>query len=258
MLTFYKTAIVFVAIMLGLMAYDYNHELSLWFYFVPFFIASLIVSWGCYFIQSGFFLKAYCGGDKNKNQVAITFDDGPHENTPVVLDTLKQNNVKAAFFCIGKNFAGREAIVRRIIEEGHIIGNHSYSHSNMIDFYPIKKLNEDVSKADELILRSTGKKNTLFRPPYGVTTPTVARMVKEKKYQVIGWNVRSYDTSIKDKDKLLRRILSRMGNGSVILLHDTTPGIEIVLQKVLDHARKKNLNVVSIEEMFQIKAYESV
>jgi len=256
MLTFRNTAIVYIFLVLGLMGYDYQHELSVWYYLLSFLAVSLVVSWGCYFIQSGFFLKAYCGGDESKNQVALTFDDGPCDQTHVVLDTLKRHGVKAAFFCIGKNIPGRENILKRMAEEGHIVGNHSWSHSNVIDFYPFNKLMSDVSKTDDIIFDVIRKKNRLFRPPYGVTTPIIARLVKAKKYAVIGWNVRSYDTSIKSRDRLLKRIFTQMKNGSVILLHDTTPGIEIVLEKVLERARDKNLKVVSIEELFGIKAYE--
>jgi peptidoglycan/xylan/chitin deacetylase (PgdA/CDA1 family) len=226
---------------------------GLW-YLVPFLAVSLIVAWGCYFIQSGFFLKAYCEGDSRINQMAITFDDGPHEKTSALLDILKRYDAKATFFCIGKNIPGRENVLGRMAAEGHIVGNHSYSHSPLIDFFPFNKLDEDVSKTDELLFQVLGKKNRIFRPPYGVTTPIVARLVKRKRYHVIGWNLRSYDTSIKDHDKLMRRINMRLKNGSVLLLHDSTPGIEIVLEKVLLQAAAQQLQVVSIEQLFHIKA----
>ena len=258
MLNFRDSSIVFILIMLGLMAYDYMYHISVWYYFIAFILFSLTIFFGSYFIQSGFFLKAYCNGDDNEGQIAITFDDGPHENTILILDVLKKNNATAAFFCIGKNIAGKENIVKRINDEGHIVSNHSFSHHNLFDFFFVKKLKQDVSKTDELILQSTGKRNKLFRPPFGVTTPNIAQMVKEMDYKVIGWNLRSYDTTIKDHGKLMNRILKGIKNGSLILLHDTTPGIDIVLQKVLDRARERNLKVVSIEEMFQINAYESV
>ncbi len=257
MLTYRDTSVVFILVFLGLMSYDYAHDLSVWYYITTVLLFGLAIFLGSYFIQSGFFLKAHCDGEKRKNQIAITFDDGPHENTSMILDVLKRNNATATFFCIGKNIEGREDTIRRIAEEGHIVSNHSYSHHNFFDFFAIKKLKQDVVKTDDLILKITGKRNKLFRPPFGVTTPNIAQMVKEMDYSVIGWNLRSYDTSIKDHERLLKRILTRIENGSVILLHDTTPGIEIVLQKVLDHAREKNLKVVSIEELFQINAYET-
>jgi peptidoglycan-N-acetylglucosamine deacetylase len=257
MLTFHNTVIAFIGVMLILVGYDYTHELSAMFYAVPAIAVVLAVSWGCYFIQSGFFLKAKCSGDRTKNEIALTFDDGPHEKTPVILDVLKRNNAKAAFFCIGKNIAGNENVLQRIVAEGHLVGNHSYSHSNLIDLFPLNMVLEDVAKADDLILRATGKKSRLFRPPYGVTTPVIAKVVRERKYETIGWDVRSYDTSIKSRDRLMKRIFRLVKNGSVILLHDSTPGIEIVLERVLEYAREKNLKIVSIEEMFRIKAYES-
>src|SRR5204863_8630054 len=136
----------------------------------------------------------------------ITFDDGPHENTPTLLDILGRHQLQAAFFCIGKNISGRENIIRRASNEGHIIGNHSYSHDNLIDIWPLNKLVADVTLAENEIQKTTGKKCKLFRPPYGVTTPLIARLVKKNNYTVVGWNVRSYDTSIKDKEKLMKRI----------------------------------------------------
>ena len=256
MLTFRNTVLVFILLMLGLAGYDIQHELSIWFYIVPILILVALISRGCYFIQSGFFLKTFFHGDQSRNEIAITFDDGPHDQTMSLLAILKKYNVNAAFFCIGKNISGRENIIRKISEEGHVVGNHSFSHSNMIDFYPVNKLDEDVSKTDDLLFKILGKKNNLFRPPYGVTTPNIARLVKKKNYKVIGWSVRSYDTTIKDHDRLMNRILSRIRNGSVILLHDSTPGIETVVEEILEFARKKNLKVVSIREMFNLKENE--
>jgi peptidoglycan/xylan/chitin deacetylase (PgdA/CDA1 family) len=257
MLTFRNTLTIFILLMAGFIIYDYNHEISVWIYAVTFVAASLVVAWGCYFIQSDFFVSALCEGDRGKNEIAITFDDGPHENTPVLLDILGKHKVQAAFFCIGKNISGRENIMKRITEEGHVVGNHSYSHDNLIDLWPLKKLVADVSHAENEILRATGKKCRLFRPPYGVTTPLIAKLVMKKKFTVIGWSVRSYDTTIKDKDKLMKRIFRLMRSGSVILLHDSTPGIDIVLEKILGQARQMNLNVVGIEKLLGIKAYET-
>ncbi len=258
MLNFRNTRIIFVIAILSLIGYDFNHDVSVWGYIAIVVVYSFVLFLGSYFIQSGFFLKAFCSGSNSKNQIAITFDDGPHENTNSILDALKEYKATGNFFCIGKNFQGKEAIVKRIADEDHVVSNHSFSHNNFFDFFSVKKLDEDVSKTDELIFQITGKKNKLFRPPFGVATPNIARMMKAKKYSVIGWSVRSYDTTIKDHDKLMNRIFSRIKNGSVILLHDTTPGIEIVVRKILEYARDRNFKVVSIEEMFKIKAYESV
>jgi peptidoglycan/xylan/chitin deacetylase (PgdA/CDA1 family) len=256
MLTFRNSLIVFICVMAGLIIYDYNHELSFWAYFITFLAGSLLVGWGCYFIQSQFFVKAYYKGSSTANEIAITFDDSPHENTPMLLDILAKHNIKAAFFCIGKNISGREHILKRISGEGHVVGNHSYSHDNLIDLWPLKKLNADVSLAENSIEKTIGKRCKLFRPPYGVTTPLIARMVKKNNYTVVGWSVRSYDTSIKDKVKLMNRIFRLMKNGSVILLHDSTPGIDIVLENVIGQAKKMNLNIVGIEKLLGIKAYE--
>ena len=146
MLNFRNTRFVFALAVFVLISYDFSHDVPQWIYFLLVFVYCSLIFFGSYFIQSNFFLKAFCGGNENKNEIAITFDDGPHENTNAILDVLKEYRAKAGFFCIGKNISGREAIVKRISDGGHIVSNHSFSHSNFFDFFSVKKLDEDVSK----------------------------------------------------------------------------------------------------------------
>ncbi|RQO29782.1 polysaccharide deacetylase family protein [Taibaiella sp. KBW10] len=152
--------------------------------------------------------------------VALTFDDGPHELTESVLDILKAEQVKATFFLIGKNIAGREAILQRMKDEGHLIGNHSYEHSVHFDWQSTKKMALELQACNEAIQSVTGFTPTIFRPPFGVTNPNLAKAVTQLNMQSIGWNVRSMDTVAKDASILKKKILSKTRANSIILLHD--------------------------------------
>lgn len=122
-------------------------------------------------IRSGFFLKAF-NQIKNppEKSVCITFDDGPDEiNTPAVLTILEEFGCKAAFFIIGSKINGREAILKRMDEAGHLIGNHSYSHSNLFPAKTTKAVISELEKTSEAIAGVIGKYPQTFRPPFGVT-----------------------------------------------------------------------------------------
>ena len=100
-----------------------------------------ILAYGSFYIGSNFYLKTYCYAPKNNNEISITFDDGPNSIvTPKLLDILKEYDIKATFFCIGNKIQGNESIIQRINNEGHLIGNHSYSHSVYFDFFSYKKI----------------------------------------------------------------------------------------------------------------------
>jgi peptidoglycan/xylan/chitin deacetylase (PgdA/CDA1 family) len=128
---------------------------------------------------------------KTKEKVVyLTFDDGPHpEITPWVLSQLTKYNFKASFFCIGKNIEAFPEITKRILEAGHSIGNHSYSHKKGTKT-SLKNYIEDVNRCQELL-----PGNTLFRPPYGKMTLKQYRSLK-KNYRIVLWDVISYDFDI--------------------------------------------------------------
>ena len=146
-----------------------------------------LLAMGSVKICSGFYVNVFCRGGMTEKLVALTFDDGPDEkHTPVILEVLEKHQVPATFFIIGSIAEKREALLRQIIIKGHSIGNHSYSHAFLFDLFGTRKMEQDLLKADELIMRVTGKKPVLFRPPYGVTNPVLAKVVKKRGYKVIG------------------------------------------------------------------------
>lgn len=190
---------------------------------------------------------------KKGKVVAITFDDGPHPTqTPKVLDILKEYNAKATFFCIGKNIDGHENILERIDKEGHTIGNHSLTHSNLFPLQSTKKIITELDICEKKIENVIHKKINLFRPSFGVTNPLIAKAVKHKKYITIGWNIRSFDTLGKPHEKTVNRIKRKLKPGSVLLLHDRLPGSDLLLKMILEMLKTENYEITTIGQLFDI------
>ena len=210
MLNFRNTNTLFIGL-LGLIAWVHITEgVSVWSYVVLVIIYSLILFYGCYYIGFNFFMRVICSLKTNKKIIAITFDDGPDAvATPQILDILKQNHAPAAFFCIGNRIAGNEAILKQIHEQGHIIGNHSFSHHFWFDMFSSSKMLDDLLLANQVVRQSINLSPLLFRPPYGVINPNLKKAIVKSRMMPIGWNVRSMDTVINDEQKLLNKITRR-------------------------------------------------
>jgi peptidoglycan/xylan/chitin deacetylase (PgdA/CDA1 family) len=210
----------------------------------------LFLFYASYSIRLGVYVKALCKNPDAGKAVALTFDDCPDAiQTPKVLDVLKKYNIKACFFCIGSKIAGNEAIIRRIKAEGHLLGNHSYSHSGKFPLYSAKKMFNDVAECSQKIERITSIRIQLFRPPFGVTNPTVAQTVKKHGYITIGWNIRTFDTC-RSTGKILKRVERRLSPGSVILLHDNLKTSDSTLEKIVALISSKGYRFVRVDELF--------
>lgn len=210
---------------------------------------------GVVHIQFNYFVKSYNKGEKGSKRIALSFDDGPVATTGDVLDILSRAKVPAAFFCIGKRAATNTEMLKRIDAEGHIVGNHSYEHGFMFDWQSSAKMAEDMNRANTTIAQVIGKEPLLFRPPYGITNPNVARAIKATGMKSIGWSLRSYDTTTDNADKLLQRVLSKLQDGDVILLHDSMNVTVEILTDLIAAAKKKGFTFVRIDDLFGIKAY---
>lgn len=230
-----------------------------WYFYVLLFIFWLgLTAWGSYDIRLSYFTETLNSDSNNSNrEIAITFDDGPHEMTEKILDLLQKFNVKATFFCIGKQIEQKPVVFKRIISEGHIVGNHSYSHSNSIGFFLTQKMIEEISKTNSIIASFLDKNTKLFRPPFGVTNPNIARAVKQLEMKVIGWNIRSLDTIIKDEEDVFKRVKNKVVPGGIILLHDTSEKSVMVLERLLLFLQSENYKIVTIDKLLNIEAYEA-
>lgn len=191
-----------------------------------------------------------------EKKIAITFDDGPNEiYTPQVLDLLKKYNATATFFCIGKHAEQHPIILKRIVSEGHLIGNHSYTHPNHFGFYNTQQVLGEIQKTNKLVEKITGKKMNYFRPPFGVTNPSIAKAINNTKHITFGWNIRSLDTVIKSEQKIINRITKKVPPGSILLLHDSHDRIIPVLEQLLLFLKQHNYQTISLEKLSNTKAY---
>jgi peptidoglycan/xylan/chitin deacetylase (PgdA/CDA1 family) len=201
-------------------------------------------------IRSGFYLPAFCKGETSEKIVALTFDDGPDGvYTPKILAILEKHKVPATFFVMGRKGEKEMPVLRMIHEAGHSIGNHSYSHAFFFDLFGKKKMERDLLKAEEVIRQATGIKPVLFRPPYGVTNPILATVVKKLGYKVIGWSLRSFDTTCKDADRLTRRLIKGLHPGAIILMHDNREIAARVLEIVILKIRQEGYEFVRLDEL---------
>ena len=217
----------------------------------------VLTIWGSFDVSSQYFVKTYNNNPKvEQKKIAITFDDGPTEYTASILNILKKYNVKATFFCVGIQIEKNPAVVERIISDGHIVGNHTYSHSNGIGFFSTKKVIEEIQKNDKLIKSIIGKSPLLFRPPFGVTNPRFARAIASTKHKVIGWNIRSLDTVINDEKKIVKRIKRKIKPGGIVLLHDTSSKTANALEQLLLFLKLENYVITPLDELLNIKSYE--
>lgn len=204
-------------------------------------------------IQSCVYLKAFCRSKTDKKSIALTFDDGPHPiNTPKVLEILKQYNVKATFFCIGSRAAENPDILKQIIADGHLVGNHTYDHSSSFPLLCKVEMEQELVKTERILNRIAGLKTLLFRPPFGVTNPNVATVVKKLGYKTIGWSIRSFDTVSKlSREQVLARIEGRLHGGGVILMHDDREKCDWLTEAVILKIREKGYNIKRLDELIE-------
>jgi len=177
----------------------------------------------------------------NNNKIYLTFDDGPTpEITEWILSTLKENNIKATFFCIGKNIENNLEIFNKIIAEGHSVGNHTFNHLN-----GWKTNTKEYLKNIELceIAIQKTKKNKLFRPPYGKITLKQSKLVRKLGYKIIMWDVLSadFDQTI-SPDKCLENAIQKVTSGSIIVFHDSVKAsvnLKHALPRAIAHYKEK-------------------
>ena len=181
--------------------------------------------------------------------VALTFDDGPHPvDTPKLLDLLREKNVKATFFVVGKRAEQHPEIVRRAWAEGHLIANHTWSHHSLFCFLSPRRLRSEIERGTESVRRSCGVRPRLFRSPVGLRHPLLAPYLKDAGLEYISWTIRTRDTLTADSSVIARRILSKAASGDIILMHDRLPhGTDAMLEAlpgVIDELRARGFQFV--------------
>lgn len=256
MLNFRNTNIIFLILLVILAATDIAYSVNFIFYLLIILFYAAILFYGAYFIGSNFFIDVLCSVKTQNKIIALSFDDGPSQQyTPQILDILRKEDVRASFFCIGKNIPGNENIIQDILAADHLLGNHSFSHHLLFDLYPSKKMIVDLNQMSGIMEAVTGLRPKLFRPPYGVINPNLAKAIKKGNYIPVGWNVRSMDTVIRDEKKLLNKMKGKIAPGNIFLFHDTKDTTVKILPAFIMDAKKKGYQLVRIDELLKIQAY---
>ena len=224
-------------------------------------------SWGLSFRQEGSAPVGTAGmeqlrqydaaylGDTREKVLYLTFDAG-YENgcTEQVLDTLKKHQVSAAFFLVGNYIERNADLVRRMVEEGHIVGNHTMHHYDMSRLSGKETFSKELTDLEDLFRQTTGKELPKFyRPPQGVYSQDNLKMAKELGYKTVFWSL-AYVDWLNDKqptrEEAFRKLLPRTHNGAVVLLHSTSKTNAEILDDLLTQWENLGYRFGSLEELF--------
>ncbi len=258
MFTYRNTTIVFFILLLTLSIFRISGLPVHYYYFILLVAGYLILSVSMsFFIRSGFYMKVFCNVLTKEKMIALTFDDGPdQELTPKLLDHLLDLGIPATFFCIGSKAQENRNVLIRMNLEGHLIGTHSYSHSNWFDLYSTARMRRELEQSASLVFEATGKRPLLFRPPYGVINPMLRRALRGSGFHVIGFSKRAWDTSSRKEKVILTRIIKNLHPGDIILLHDTIPQTIDIIKNLAELLKRAGFQIVSLEKLLNISAYE--
>ncbi|MFA5119464.1 MAG: polysaccharide deacetylase family protein [Candidatus Omnitrophota bacterium] len=204
--------------------------------------------------------RVYWHGATTERKIALTFDDGPSQDTVRILEELKNRKVKATFFVIGKNVEKYPEIFERIVADGHAIGNHSYSHPDMFMEEPAM-IRRQIRNTESAVRERCGQELYLFRPPYGVENSWLFREAGKHGYTIVKWSVSGFDWEIKNAEAIARRVIDKVKNGSIIILHDgrrlkqrisCQPTID-ALPKIITSLEAKGYQFVTVPDLLGIK-----
>lgn len=193
---------------------------SLLYILISLLIYLAFLVYGAIFIQANFYFKSK-NRLKNKHAILLTFDDGPDPiYTPQILDLLEKYKLKAVFFMIGEKAKDNPDLVKEVHKRGHSIANHSFSHHHLFDLKSTKKMTEELKKTTVILESLIKDKISFFRPPFGVSNPNLKRAIANNNLVSIGWTFRSFDTTKKQKERIVEKIKSKITGGEILLFHD--------------------------------------
>ncbi|GAA0179563.1 hypothetical protein SH2C18_24090 [Clostridium sediminicola] len=194
----------------------------------------------------------------NKKKIALTFDDGPDNIiTPMIIGILKDNNIKGNFFFLGEKIERYPEVVKQAYENGNIIASHGYYH-NELTKYDNDKINEEMQRTTTLIKEIIGKKPLFIRPAYGDINDRVLSVLNKNQVKTILWSLDALDWSLRERDAIIKNVIDNVRNGDIILLHSNADKIETAkaLETIILELKSKNYEIVDLETLLKIKAYE--
>jgi peptidoglycan/xylan/chitin deacetylase (PgdA/CDA1 family) len=182
--------------------------------------AGLAAGYQCMAPTGQWYGRTFTGLARGTRKLALTYDDGPNDpHTLQLLEVLARNNVPATFFLIGRYVRQRPAIAREIVNSGHVVGNHTFTHPLLI-FKSESEIRRQLTDCRAALQDAIGQHSNLFRPPFGGRRPAVLRIARELGLESVMWNVTGYDWNAPPAAVIERKIARQMRGGDVILLHD--------------------------------------
>ncbi len=183
---------------------------------------------------------------KEHSLIALTFDDGPHPvYTPQLLDGLKRRDIKASFFLMGKNIEGNEPIVQRMYDEGHLIGNHTFDHVRLSKISESDACNQ-ITKTSNAIYKITGQYPTFVRPPFGEWRKGLDCAITMLP---VFWDVDPLDWNSNNTEQIVRKVISSIEEGDIILMHDSyDTSVKAALQ-IVDILTKQGYDFVTVDQL---------
>ncbi len=215
-----------------------------------------ITIWGATNVRTNYFFEALHQKKTTQKKVALTFDDGPNTQTEAILQLLKKHNVKATFFCIGHKIDENPQLFKKIIEAGHTIGNHTYSHPKNFGFLSAKTVQREIESCDRAAFSHGNIRLNMFRVPFGVSNPKVKKALKNTKHTPIGWSLRSFDALFSSEKYILKRLTKNIKPGKIILLHDSKPHTVRILAELLLFLENNDYTCESVDKLLKINAYK--
>lgn len=199
-----------------------------------------------YFVRQTGGIKPMMVLPQEEKKIALTFDDGPHPQfTESLLDGLKERGVQATFFVTGEHAELHPDIIERMNEEGHIIGNHTYSHMQLTDGNR-ENFKQELIKTNEILTNITGKEVLFVRPPYGVWDKTIET---ELNMIPVLWNVDPRDWCSDDAASVIGRVLKEAGENDIVLMHDYYESSVTAALEIVDELQKRGYSFVTVEEI---------
>lgn len=180
-------------------------------------------------------------------KIALTFDDGPNVAcTGRLLDGLKERNIRATFFVIGKNVKANPKLAKRIHEEGHMIGNHTYSHIEMGKVSE-EKAKQELKKTSQAVHAVTGEYPQYMRPPYGVCSKELEDSLD---MILVRWTIDPLDWKTENTDEIVKKVVTKAKENDIILLHDCYNSSVDAALKIIDLLQEKGFEFVTVDELF--------
>ncbi|WP_079168429.1 polysaccharide deacetylase family protein [Streptomyces colonosanans] len=181
--------------------------------------------------------------------IALTFDAGPSENSAQLLDILKEKQVPATFFLLGKRHIEKyPELVQRMAAEGHEVASHTWDHKILTEISE-QQIREELKKPDEAIEKLTGRKPTLMRPPQGRTNDTVHRISREQGLAEVLWSVTAKDYTTDDPELIRKRVLEQASRDGIILLHDIYSGTVPSVPGIIDSLKERGYVFVTVPQL---------